>query len=131
VTIRNPERPLGTHVFTAIERKDESATMRWTVVSFPDESSARIDSLRDEPTRGRERERDHKHKQTQKQVKAPVQPPRASPGRASAALERIEIPQEAAERIAELLSPRSSLIVSDQALSDETDTDTDFIVLVR
>jgi hypothetical protein len=30
-----------------------------------------------------------------------------------------------------LLSPKSSLIVSDQPLSDETDTDTDFIVLVR
>jgi hypothetical protein len=127
VTIRNPERPLGTHVFTAIERKDESGTMRWTVVSFPDESSARIESVRSEPTRGRDREHDHKHKQ----VKAPVQPPRVSPGRASAALERIEIPREAADRIVELLSPRSSLIVSDQPLSDETDTDTDFIVLVR
>ena len=129
VTIRNPERPLGTHVFTAIERKDESGTMRWTVVSFPDEGSARIERARSEPTYERDRERGHKHKY--KQVKTPVEPPRASPERASAALERIEIPQEAIERIAELLSPRSSLIVSDQALSDETDTDTDFIVLVR
>ena len=56
---------------------------------------------------------------------------RPSVERASAALERIEIPQDAADRIAELLSPKSSLIVSDHPLSEETDSETDFIVLVR
>jgi L,D-transpeptidase catalytic domain len=124
VTIRDPERPLGTHVFTAIERKDDAGAMRWTVVSFPDESSNRIESVRIEPTRARGRERESRR------VK-PSAPPRPSPERASAALERIAIPPEAADRIAELLSPKSSLIVSDHELSDETDSDTDFIVLVR
>jgi len=33
--IRNPERPLGTHVFTAAELKDDGMAMRWWVVSVP------------------------------------------------------------------------------------------------
>ena len=45
------------------------------------------------------------------------------------ALDRIELPLEAIERISPLLIVGSSLIVSDNALSDETDADTDFIVL--
>ncbi len=129
VTIRDPERPLGTHVFTAIERKENAGAMRWTVVSLPDESASapsarKSESVRIEPTRGRSREREAKRAK-------PSVPPRRSVERANAALERVEIPPEAADRIAELLLPKSSLIISDQALSDETDTDTDFIVLVR
>jgi hypothetical protein len=123
VTIRNPERPLGTHVFTAIEHKENAGAMRWTVVSFPDESASKIERIQIEPTRGRSREHETRRKRT-------AQPPR-SVERASAALERIEIPPEAADRIGELLSPKSSLIISDHTLSEETDSDTDFIVLVR
>lgn len=44
-------------------------------------------------------------------------------------MHRITLPPEATQRISELMSPGSSLIVSDNALSDETDADTDFIVL--
>jgi hypothetical protein len=126
VTIRDPERPIGTHVFTAIERKD-NGTMRWTVVSFPDETARRSEPVREEPAKHRGREREAKRAKPAK----PAMPLRPSPARANAALERIDIPPEAGDRISELLSPKSSLIVSDQPLSDETDTDTDFIVLVR
>ena len=97
--------------------------MRWTVVSFPEESAGRTERVRYEPVKSRSREREAKRAKV-------AAPPRPSAVRASAALERIEIPQEAADRIAELLSPKSSLTVSDHALSEETDTDTDFIVLV-
>jgi hypothetical protein len=45
------------------------------------------------------------------------------------ALDRIHIPQEAIERIGEILIPGSSLVVSDQGLGPETGRDTDFIVL--
>jgi len=48
---------------------------------------------------------------------------------AAEALDRITLPPEAIERISALLSPGASLIVSDNALSDETDIDTDFVVL--
>jgi hypothetical protein len=48
----------------------------------------------------------------------------------SAALDRIAIPQDALDRIAGIASPRSSLIISDEALSSETGKDTEFVVLM-
>jgi hypothetical protein len=55
-------------------------------------------------------------------------PPMPPTDKANAALNRIEIPKDVFERISELLTPGSSLIISDHGLSDETGTDTDFIV---
>ncbi len=49
---------------------------------------------------------------------------------AKAALDRIVIPQDVLDRIAGMASPRSSLIVSDEALSTETGNGTDFVVLL-
>src|ERR1700692_4855855 len=37
VKIENPEEPLGTHVFTAMEFQSEGAAIRWTGVCIPDE----------------------------------------------------------------------------------------------
>jgi hypothetical protein len=54
-----------------------------------------------------------------------------TPDTAGAALKRIEIPQDTVERITQLLTPGSSLIISDYGISDETGQDTDFIVLTR
>jgi hypothetical protein len=53
------------------------------------------------------------------------------PNRASAALDRIEIPQDAVDRISELLTPASSVIISDYGISHETGKDTDFIVVTH
>jgi len=39
VTIRNPDRPIGTHVFTAMARKD--AGLRWTVVAIDNGDDAK------------------------------------------------------------------------------------------
>jgi len=36
VTIADPARPIGTHVFTAIERSSGDANLRWSVVSLGD-----------------------------------------------------------------------------------------------
>jgi hypothetical protein len=47
---------------------------------------------------------------------------------ANAALNRLDLPHDAVEQISELLSPGSSLIISDYGISSETGTDTDFIV---
>jgi hypothetical protein len=52
-----------------------------------------------------------------------------TPSTAAEALDRLVLPPEAIEQISSLLMVGSSLIVSDNALSDETDADTDFIVL--
>jgi hypothetical protein len=50
---------------------------------------------------------------------------------AADALDRILIPQDAVERISDLMSPAASLIISDQGLGPETGAGTDFIVLTR
>jgi lipoprotein-anchoring transpeptidase ErfK/SrfK len=114
VTIAEPERPLGTHVFTAMALKDDGKAMRWTAVSIASGHRHRV-SHADKRHHGR------------KTAEADEAQPVAST--AAAALDRITLPGEAIERISALLLPGSSLIVSDNALSDETDADTDFIVL--
>jgi L,D-transpeptidase catalytic domain len=54
----------------------------------------------------------------------------ADAGGAAAALDRISIPQDVLDRIEGMASPRSSLIISDEALSSETGRGTDFVVLM-
>jgi len=114
VKIENPEEPLGTHVFTAMEFQNEGTAIRWTVVSIPDEFP-RIEGA----TKGRE---------------APVKQTALlvpSPDQANAIFNRIEIPQDTVERISQLLTPASSLIISDNGFSNETGKDTDFIVVTH
>ena len=124
VTIRDPERPLGTHVFTSVERREDSGALRWTVVSFPNQAAPKLESAPVSAKSSGRRDRDARNAK-------PAVLPRTSPERANAALDRIEIPQEIADRLAALLMPKSSLTISDEPLSEETDSDTDFIVLVH
>jgi hypothetical protein len=116
VTIRDPEEALGTHVFTVMGSR--GAALRWTVVSIP-EGSPRA-------PQGSTR----RHKSPAKQIMETTAPD-SSPDKANAALGRIEMPPDAVERIAELLTPGSSLIVSDYGISKETGFDMDFIVETR
>jgi hypothetical protein len=115
VTIENPEEPLGTHVFTAMEFQNEGAAIRWTVVSIPEE----FPRISERATK----EREAPAKQTARSVPLP--------DKANAALDRIEIPRDTVERISELLTPASSLIISDNGFSHETGKDTDFIVVTH
>src|SRR6202043_3529327 len=114
VKIENPEEPLGTHVFTAMEFQNEGTAIRWTVLSIRDEFP-RIEGA----TKGREAP----VKQTALSV--------PSPDQANAVLNRIEIPQDTVERISKLLTPASSLIISDNGRSHETGKDSDFIVVTH
>ena len=115
--IQNPEDPLGTHVFTVIEPQDEGSTVRWSVVSISEQSvSAPSFKERTVPTQ-------------QILKTAPSATP--SSDNANTALDRIEIPQDAIQQISELLTPGSSLIISDYGISSETGPYTDFIVLTR
>jgi hypothetical protein len=107
ITIRNLAEPIGTHVFSVMESPNEDAAIRWTVVSVPEKTSLIKEAgprLHKEPL---------------------------VPDRANAVLGRIDIPQDAVDRITQLLTPGSSLIVSDHGISRETGKDTDFIVLTR
>jgi lipoprotein-anchoring transpeptidase ErfK/SrfK len=119
ITVDNPERPLGTHVFTAADFTDDHSAMKWLVVSLPPEAVKKEERHADKGS--------HKHQE----AKAPSEP--QPPETAAGALARIEIPAEARERIAELLVPGSSVIVTDKDLGPETGQsgETDFIVLTR
>jgi hypothetical protein len=86
VTIRNPEKRIGTHVFTAMARKD--AGLRWTAVTIDDAEDAK------------------------------------------GALDRITIPQDVLDRIALTALPRSSIVVSDEPLSAETNYRTEFVAVL-
>lgn len=116
VTIQDNAEPMGTHVFTAMEFQNDGAAIRWTVVTIPEKSSLSQ----------RTPAKFYKGRETQT-IKTVL----PTPDKASAALNRIEIPQDAVERIAQLLTAGSSLIISDHGISGETGQDTDFIVLTR
>jgi lipoprotein-anchoring transpeptidase ErfK/SrfK len=125
VTIRDPNEPFGTHVYTAMEFLEDAATLRWTAVSMPGEPELgrpaprgkRIaDVLRDR-TRTKARP-----------APAPAPPP---PQSAQVVLDRIELAAETIQRISELMSPGASLVISDYGLGYETGRGTDFIVVTR
>jgi lipoprotein-anchoring transpeptidase ErfK/SrfK len=121
VTIAEPGKPLGTHVFTALEGKDEPS-LRWNVVSLPTEHVVKKGKyLMTTTARG-------------EKLRKELSPPEHEvtlPGNPAAALDRITIPDSALARITELMSAGASLIVSDLAYSYETGRGTDFIVLTR
>jgi hypothetical protein len=114
VKIQNPEVPLGTHVFTAMEFQNDGGPVRWTVVSLPEE-----------------------HPGTSGEHKAPLERisdtaiPVPLPGNPNTALDHIGIPQDVIEQISGLITPGSSLTVSDYGISRETGVNTDFIVLTH
>src|SRR5271169_1099456 len=87
VTIRNPDKPIGTHVFTAMARND--AGLRWTAVAIDNGNDAKD------------------------------------------ALDRITIPRDVLDRIAPTALPRSSIIVSDEPLSRETNYRTEFVAVLN
>lgn len=86
VTIRNPDQPLGTHIFTAMAKN--ATGLRWSVVTIEDGDNAKD------------------------------------------ALDRITIPQEVWDRIAPTALPRSSIIISDEPLSAETNYRTEFVAVL-
>jgi len=86
IAIRNPGKPIGTHVFTAMARSD--AGLRWSAVT--------IDNADD----------------------------------AKGALDRIAIPQDVLDRIAPAALPRSSIVISDEPLSAETNYRTEFVAVL-
>jgi hypothetical protein len=87
VTILNPNKPIGTHVFTAVARN--GAALRWTAVTIDNRDDAKD------------------------------------------ALDRITIPRDVLDRIVPTASPRSSIIVSDEPLSSETNYRTEFVAVLN
>jgi L,D-transpeptidase catalytic domain len=102
VTVRDADLPIGTHIFTAMERT--GTHIRWSLVSLV---GGRPDASGGDPS-GSVRMSDLES--------------------AKAALDRITIPQDSLDLIAEKVSRRSALIISDEALSSETGNGTEFVV---
>jgi hypothetical protein len=122
VTIANADQPLGTHVYTVMAVNDDA--MRWTAISIP--SDPRRAGDRTGVVQGKKTIRGKKHNREKPVVQVAMTAPEPT---ARAALDRITIPPEAIDRFASLLVPGSSIIVSDNRLSNETGEYTDFIVL--
>jgi L,D-transpeptidase catalytic domain len=121
VEIAEPDRPLGTHVFTALELQDNGTRMRWNVMS-----------MAGEPPHAADRNGDTRRKSARS--REPFSEPfvvDARPPSPAQALGRIQMPPEAVERIGELLIPGSSLVISDEGLGRETGRYTEFVVLTR
>jgi len=116
VKIVDPDRPTGTHVFTAMERINGDTDMRWSVVSL-DVAGPKGGVVKPHGRTRGGRGRD-------------VEPPSTDQGGASAALDRIVIPQDVLDRLVGMALPRSSLIISDEVLSSETSKGTDFVVVL-
>ena len=115
VTILDADRPIGTHIFTAVERTNGETNMRWNVVSL-DGGRPPGGVVESQARAGGGHGRD-------------VEPMLTDSGSAKSALDRIVIPHDVLDRIAGI-APRSSLIVTDEALSSETGKGTDFVVIL-
>jgi hypothetical protein len=115
VTIAPGDKPLGTHVFTV--KSEVDGKLEWTVMSLP--APTRAAKIADAQYSRR------------KKVVTPEPAPPLPPSTASEALDRITVPDEAMKRLASLLTPGGSIVVSDQGLGDETGEGTDFIVHLR
>ncbi len=132
VTIAEPDKPIGTHTYMAVDYVDAGGQdLRWNVVSIggrragdgDDEGTRRGDDYYDEDWRHSRR---GEHRDAGRSADAT--PTDASS--AGAALDRITIPAETVQKISELMLPGSSLIVSDEPAHKETGKQTDFVVLI-
>jgi hypothetical protein len=109
ITFRDPDLPIGTHVFTALERAGRKGDMQWSVVSLAGRSAEMQGSTHTAPDA-----------------------PAGEMGMPSAksALGRVIIPEDAVDRIAQMVFSRSSLIISDEGPSVETGHGTEFVIVM-
>jgi hypothetical protein len=89
VSIANPDKPLGTHLFTIQNFGIDDSRADWQVISSDGESDA------------------------------------------GAVLNRVSLPDHVRDRLERMLTPGSSMIVSDGGLNPETNKFTDFIVVTN
>jgi hypothetical protein len=117
VTFEQPDQPLGTHVYTALNLNADSSSFRWMAVTVPTTNAAEKGQKTTRIVRG-------------KKVTETASTPAVQVNTNSAdALNRVNIPQDALDRIQDLMTPGASLIISDKGLGRETGKGTDFIVL--
>jgi lipoprotein-anchoring transpeptidase ErfK/SrfK len=115
VTIDRPDEPMGTHVFTALAVDPGTAKVTWSAASIPTAAGAtKSGASKPSPSEAARAASELRPFQT-----------------ADAALQRVKLPENVRVRIEDVMKPGSSLIISDNGLSNETGKTTDFIVPVR
>ena len=123
VTIRDLSRPLGTHVFTALDTDDmRGDQVKWMVVSVDGQGVVPPDP--EPPARRRKGE-------AARAAPAPAAPKHDPLRAAHAALDRVELPDALLARVMPSLQPGSTLIISDLAQSVETGPGTDIVVQTK
>jgi len=121
VTIKDADKPIGTYVYTALDYINDGADVRWSAVSMTSsQARQRFDDDEDDYRRTRRSRRGERNAGSAS----------VDVNAAKAALDRVSLPQEAIDRISEVVSPGSAVIISDEALSKETGKGTDFVVLM-
>ena len=125
VTISEPEKPIGTFVYTAVDYTDDGNDVRWTAVSTGPRSMDGASYEDDYYDDGYRSNRRHKSSKTQSSLPTPT-----DLAAATEALDRITLPDDVKARASEYAWPGTSLIVSDEGLSKETGKATDFVVLI-
>jgi len=118
VVFKDAERPVGTHLYLAVAAEGNGESLRWLSVSFPARASAQPREGARQPSR-------------EPLASGRAQRPQLSQEAAANPLERFQLSEEAKQFIEERLWAGASLIVSDEGLSNETGTYTDFIVSTR
>ena len=118
VSFRDAEKPVGTHFYLAVASHGSDASLRWLSASLAPSTQARPRTGAKALVHGQP-------------VAARSEGSEVAPETAASALDRFELPEEARRFIAERLWVGASLIVSDEGISNETGTYTDFIVLTR
>lgn len=119
VGIAASEHPIGTHVLLATGYNGDQTELTWSGLTAAHGAtrSTRGDSDRSVLRNGRD-------------APAAAGGP-APPQTIAAALGRIDIPTELRERLAELVKPGSTLILTDEGIGNETGKYTDLIVQTR
>jgi hypothetical protein len=118
VAFKDPAQSIGTHVYLAVASEDSGDKLRWLSASLASSQQAR-------PRKGATPHA------AERSVATGTASSAALPQTATSALDRFELPAEAKRFIEERLWIGASLIISDEGISNETGTYTDFIVLTR
>ncbi len=113
ITFKQPDAPIGTHFYHALEWNEDGSDLNWQAVTAARKYASKT-----------KRSKNRKSRDDDVAGRGPPQ----TPGNA---LERANIPEEAREFLAEHLKPGSAVIISDERKSYETGKYTDLIVTTR
>ena len=119
VSIRDADREIGTHLYVSTRAAEDGSVLHWQAVSMPDMGESKPGS----------RKKHHGRKAAETETAVAADEP--EPETASGALDRVTIPEETSQRLAELAWVGASVIISDNGISGETGATTDFIILTR